>query len=59
MSWGSLTTKEVEEVAYLSGHLAASENYPDDAHAGDSRDLALDGFAELKTRWIEQGRAER
>lgn len=42
----ALTPDDVERLQYLAGHLAASEDYPDDPHAGDSRDLALDGFAD-------------
>lgn len=34
-------------IAYGFGHLASSETHPDDAHAGDSRDLAWETFDEL------------
>lgn len=41
------TNEEIEQLYYAAGHLMSSENYPDDPHAGDSRDLALDTFAEI------------
>lgn len=50
--WDSLTDEDVPKLIYLSGHLSSSENHPEDAHAGDSRDLALDGFHELKRDWL-------
>lgn len=34
-------------IKYGFGHLASAEAYPDDAHAGDSRDLADDTFDQL------------
>lgn len=57
---GVTTNREVFDVeteariAYGFGHLVASEMYPDDAHAGDSRDLAWDVFDELHLSSREQ-----
>lgn len=56
-AWGLLTVGDINLIEYLAGHLISAreseESATPDPHAGDSRDLALDGFAELKQRWTD------
>lgn len=41
------TLEQEKGIKYAHGHLVSSIAYPEDAHAGDSRDLADDAFLEL------------
>lgn len=43
-----MAAKFEKEVRYGFGHLVSAELYPNDAHAGDSRDLANDVFSDLR-----------